>query len=141
MTDLQTAKSNLSGCTLVLCKDGKIISSALKGIAPIMNLIAENIDLNGYSAADLIVGKAVAMLFVRCGIKAVYAQTLSMQGKAVLKKYKIPYEYGTLTKFIVNRAGTDVCPMEKTVTNTEDLDEAYSLLKAKVKELRQQNDS
>ncbi len=141
MTDLQTAKSNLSGCTLVLCKDGKIISSASKGIAPIMNLIAENIDLNSYSAADLIVGKAVAMLFVRCGIKAVYAQTLSMQGKAVLEKYKIPYEYDVLTKFIVNRAGTDVCPMEKTVTNTEDLDEAYSLLKAKVKELRQQNDS
>jgi len=141
MTDLQTAKSNLSGRTLVLCKDGKIISSALKGIAPIMNLIAENIDLNGYSAADLIVGKAVAMLFVRCGIKAVYAKTLSMQGKAVLEKYKIPYEYDVLTKFIVNRAGTDVCPMEKAVTNTEDLDEAYSLLKAKVEELRQQDNS
>lgn len=102
-----------------------------------MNLIAQNADLNGYSAADLIVGKAVAMLFVKCGITAVYAQTLSVQGKTVLEKYKIPYEYGALTEYVINRAGTDVCPMEKTVLNTEDLEEAYLLLKAKVAELKQ----
>lgn len=137
MTDLQTAKANLAGHTLVLCKNGNLITSALKGIAPVMNLIAQNADLNGYSAADLIVGKAVAMLFVKCGITAVYAQTLSVQGKTVLEKYKIPYEYGALTEYVINRAGTDVCPMEKTVLNTEDLEEAYLLLKAKVAELKQ----
>ena len=137
MTDLQTAKANLSGHTLVLCKNGNLISSKLKGIVPIMNLIAENANLNGYSAADLIVGKAVAMLFARCGIKAVYAQTLSKPGKAVLEKYDLQYEYGTLTESIKNRVGTDVCPMEKTVMTTEDLSEAFQLLKAKVEELRQ----
>lgn len=137
MTDLQTAKANLAGHTLVLCKNGNLITSTLKGIAPVMNLIAQNADLNGYSAADLIVGKAVAMLFVKCGITAVYAQTLSVQGKTVLEKYKIPYEYGALTEYVINRAGTDVCPMEKTVLNTEDLEEAYLLLKAKVAELKQ----
>lgn len=137
MTDLQTAKANLAGHTLVLCKNGNLITSTLKCIAPVMNLIAQNADLNGYSAADLIVGKAVAMLFVKCGITAVYAQTLSVQGKTVLEKYKIPYEYGALTEYVINRAGTDVCPMEKTVLNTEDLEEAYLLLKAKVAELKQ----
>ncbi len=137
MIDLQTAKANLSGHTLILCKNGNLILSTLKGIAPVMNLITENANLNGYSAADLIVGKAVAMLFARCGIRAVYAQTLSKPGKAILEKYNIPYEYGTLTESIKNRVGTDVCPMEKTVMNTEDLSEAFRLLKAKVEELRQ----
>lgn len=137
MIDLQTAKANLSGHTLVLCKNGNLISSTLKGIAPVMNLIAENANLNGYSVADLIVGKAVAMLFARCGVRAVYAQTLSKPGKSILEKYNIPYEYGTLTESIKNRVGNDVCPMEKTVMNTEDLSEAFRLLKAKVEELRQ----
>ena len=62
---------------------------------------------------------------------------LFRSGKAILEKYNIPYEYGTLTESIKNRVGTDVCPMEKTVMNTEDLSEAFRLLKAKVEGLRQ----
>ena len=139
MTDFETAKTNLSGHTLCLCKNGNCIYSNLKGIAPMMNLIAEGTDLNGYSAADLIVGKAVAMLFVKCGIKSVYAQTLSNQGKAILEKYNIPYEYKTLAPYIINRAGTDVCPMEKAVSGTEDIEEAYLLLKEQLKKIASKN--
>ena len=139
MTDLQIAKNNLNGHTLCLVKDGNCLFSTLKGIAPMMNFIAESTPLEGYCAADLVVGKAAAMLFARCGIREVFAKTLSEAGKAVLEKYKIRYEYETLTAKIINRAGTDVCPMEKAVTGIDDFNEAYCILKEKLQAIRAAN--
>lgn len=133
MTDLQTAKNNLAGHTICLCKAGNCIYSEKKGIAPMMGFIEEGVDLHGYSVADLVVGKAAALLFARSGIKSVFAKTLSESGKAILIKYGIPFEYETLTEKIINRAGTDICPMEKAVGNTEDSEEGYALLRRQLK--------
>ncbi|MDE6294409.1 MAG: DUF1893 domain-containing protein [Clostridiales bacterium] len=135
MKDLQTAKFNLSGHTICLCKSGECLYSDSRGIAPIMNFIGEGIDLSGYSVADKVVGKAAALLFVKCGIKSVFAKTLSEMGKEVLELFGIPYEYEVLAEKIINRAGTDICPMEKAVTNTDDPKEAYAILKAELKRL------
>ena len=136
MTDLQTAEKNLEGHTICLCKDGKCLFSEKKGIAPLMGFIAEGIDLEGYSVADLIVGKAAALLMVKCKIKAVFAKTLSVSGEKFLKNNNIPYEYGVLTEKIINRDGTDICPMEKTVLNTDDPEEGYILLKEKIASMK-----
>ncbi|MGN0814635.1 MAG: DUF1893 domain-containing protein [Candidatus Coproplasma sp.] len=129
MTDLQTAKTNLIGHTICLCKDGKCIFSEKRGISPIMGFIGEGVDLSGYSVADVVVGKAAALLFVKCGIKSVFAKTLSENGKKTLERYGVAYEYETLTPNIINRTGTDICPMEKAVSATDDAEEAYGLLK------------
>ena len=139
MTDLQTAKNNLEGHTICLCKEGKCLFSEKRGIAPMMDFIAEGIDLSGYSVADLVVGKAAAMLFVKCGIKRVFAKTLSEHAKRVLELYGVDYEHETLTPKIINRDGTDICPMEKAVLGTDDVEEAYSILQNKLKILRSQN--
>ena len=104
MTDLQVAINNLYGHTICLCKDGNCIFSEKKGIAPMMSFIDAGLDLNGYSVADTVVGKAAALLFVMCGIKQVYAKTLSQNGKKILEMHGIYYEYETLTERIINRA-------------------------------------
>ena len=139
MTDLQTAKNNLDGHTICLCKDGKCLFSEKRGIAPMMDFIADGVDLSGYSVADLVVGKAAAMLFVKCGIKRVFAKTLSEHAKRVLELYGVDYEYQTLTEKIINRDETDICPMEKAVLGTDDVEEAYLILQNKLKILRSQN--
>ena len=135
MTDLQLAKENLSGHTICLCKDGNCVFSESRGIAPMMSFIADCVDLAGYSVADIVVGKAVAMLFVKCGIANVFAKTLSISGKEILERYGIACEYETLTDRIINRAGTDICPMEKTVLHTDDIEEAYKQLKNKLQSM------
>lgn len=84
MTDLQTAKNNLEGHTICLCKDGKCLFSEKRGIAPMMDFIAEAKDLSGYSVADLVVGKAAVLLFVKCGIKRAFAKTLSKSQREYL---------------------------------------------------------
>ena len=97
MTDLQIAKNNLSGHTICLCKDGKCMYSDKRGIAPMITFIVRGDDLTGYSVADTVVGKAAALLFVKCGIKSVFAKTLSEYGKNVLERYGIKFEYAILT--------------------------------------------
>ena len=135
-SDLQTAKANLAGHTICLCKNESIITDNSRGIAPMMKFIADGKDLNGFSVADLIVGKAAAGLFVKCGIIAVYAKVLSEAGKEFLEKYGVYYEYETLTSHIINRNGTDVCPMEKAVTNLDDPRKMYLAITDKIAELK-----
>lgn len=132
MTDLQTAKENLAGHTICLCKGGNCLYSEKRGIAPMMDLIAQGVDLTGYCVADLVVGKAAALLFVKCGIKKVFAKTLSEHAERILQLYGIDCEYETLTEKIINRAGTDICPMEKAVLNCDHPGQAYAILKEKL---------
>lgn len=137
MSDIEKAKEKLAkDTTCVLVKENKIILSKDKGIAPILKFINAGKNLENFSLADRIVGKAVAMLVVYSKIREVYAEVLSKKGEEVLKKHNIKYSYKTLTEKIINRKGDDICPMEKTVSKIFDATLAYHALKKKVEELK-----
>lgn len=136
MTDIEIAIKNLEGHSICLCKNGEYFTDDSKGISPMMKFIAEKKDLSGYSVADIIVGKAAVILFVKAGIVSVYGKVMSEAAKLFLEEHGISYGYDTLTKKIINRSGTDVCPMEKTVTNISDTEKGYIALKEKLAELK-----
>ncbi len=103
MSDIEKAKEKLVGnTTCVLVKEDKIILSQEKGIAPILNLLNAGENLENFTLADRIVGKAVALLVVYAKIREVYAEVLSEKGKAVLIKYNVKFSYKTLTEKIIN---------------------------------------
>ena len=126
MTDLDTAKAHLSGHSLCLCKDGAWFTDDGRGISPMLRLIGENRGLRGYAAADIIVGKAAAMLFVKAGIAAVYG----------LEAHGIPFAFGTLTENIINRKGDGVCPMEQAVAALDDAEAGCAVLRDKLNSLK-----
>lgn len=130
MTDIETARAGLAGHTLCVCRDGQCLYSDKRGIAPMMEWFAQGKDLRGCAAADRIVGRAAAFLFVRGGVAAVHAGVLSAGGKDVLEAHGIPVTYDTLTDRIINRRGDDICPMEKAVADARDPEEAYGRLAA-----------
>ena len=132
MTDLDIAKANLKGHSICLCRDGEIITDDGRGISPMMRFINEGRDLSGYSVADVIVGKAAAMLFVKAGIAEVYGKVISTAGRDHLIRHNIPRSWDTLTENIINRNGDDICPMEKTVSEISDAEEGYEALKEKL---------
>ncbi|HBB72075.1 MAG TPA: DUF1893 domain-containing protein [Ruminococcus sp.] len=136
MTDIETAKENLDGHSICLCRGGEIITDDGRGISPMMRFLAERRDLTGYAAADVIVGKAAALLFVKAGIVCVHGKTMSVSARDLLEQHSIPCSYDTLTEKIINRQGTDICPMEKTVEAISDADEAYEALGRKLAEMR-----
>lgn len=135
MTDIEKALVALDGHTLALCKDGDLLTADERGIAPMMRLIENGADLVGYSAADLVVGKAAALLFVYAGIVRVHARVLSEGAVRVLEKYGVPYTYDRRAAYIVNRRGDGMCPMECAVADTDEPNEALALLTVRLAEL------
>lgn len=136
MNDVALAKSNLAGHSIALCKEGELLTSDGRGVSPMIDFLQDGIDLSGYSVADKIVGKAAAMLFVKAGIKEVYAEILSVSGKNFLEEHGINVGYETLAEKIINRTGDDICPMEKTVADIIDPEEGYEAIRNKLKEMR-----
>ena len=136
MTDLAHAVQALDGHSLCLCRGETLMTDDGRGIAPMLRLIGEGRDLRGFSCADVIVGKAAAMLFVLAGIRAVHGNVMSESGRAFLEENGIPCTYDTLTAHIINREGTDICPMEKTVAGLHDPQAAYEALREKLAAMR-----
>lgn len=122
--------------TCIVQKGDRILTSRRRGIRPLLEWIAQGEDLRGASAADKIVGKAAALLYVLMGVKEVFAGTLSESGLAVLTRNGVQAEYAVLAPHIVNRAGTGLCPMEEMVLAVDDPAAAYAALREKAEQLR-----
>ncbi len=123
------------GYTCVLRSEEGMLCSSEHGIRPLLLWIRKGTDLKDYSAADQIVGKAAALLYAKMGVRAVYAKLLSEKAIPVLERYGIVYYADETAPFIINRAGDGMCPMEQTVLQIEDPDEAAEALAKKVVEL------
>lgn len=136
MKDITKAKTILeSGYTCVLVKGKMSFTSKQNGIVPMVKFLNDGIGLEGFSVADKIVGKAVAMLFVLAKVKEVYAEVLSKTAISVLEANGIAYSYKILTDNIINRQGTGLCPMEETVKDIFDCKQAYEKIKVKLASL------
>lgn len=104
-----------------------------------VNFIEQNTDLKGFSAADKIVGKAVAMLFISAGVTSVYADVMSKAAVSIFSDYCVDYSYNILTENIINRTGNGLCPMEQAVSNISDISQALSVIKNAIEKLRHKN--
>lgn len=134
LKDLYRAKELFAkgGYACVAVRESTEYYGVKGGIAPLIDFIDEN-NMQGFSVADKIAGKAAALLYAKMGLSAVYAEVLSVPAEEILKKHGIYYEYKTLTQNIINRRGDGICPMEQAVEKISDPDEAYKVLSAKIK--------
>ena len=121
--------------TLVLFDGKTLLTDNKRGVKPLFDLLDKNTDLSGFSAADKVVGKAAAFLYVLLNIKEVYADVISTHALAVFEQHRIPVEYNTLTDKIKNRAGTGFCPMETAVLDENEPEKALKKIREKAKEL------
>ena len=103
------------GLTLVIKSgDGEIRRFTGRGVKDLLMLAVEHQEvLKGALIADKAVGKAAAACMVVGGIKRVNADVMSEPALALLQDHGIIAEYGQLVDHIINRDGTDWCPMEK----------------------------
>lgn len=129
--DLQTAKEHLKkgSYTCVLCLDGQIATSTYRGVKPLLSWLEDPALGKGFSAADKVVGKATAYLYILLGAKAVHAGVMSQSALQVLKDGNIAVSYDTLVPYIVNRAGDGMCPMEAATQNARTPQEALFAIK------------
>jgi hypothetical protein len=140
MKDIEVAKEifNSRDYSCVLVRRDISYTSTLKGVSPMIGFLTSGVDLNGFSVADKIVGKAAALLFALAGIRHVYATTMSVSAVGVLQKHGIRYEYEILVDAIRNRDGTGPCPIEGSVMHIEDCHAALAAIVAIVEGLKRQ---
>lgn len=135
MDFLAQAKKSLteSNATFVMIKNEQTMMSERRGVAPILQLLREDPDaLEGAYIADKVIGKAAALLLMYGRIRALYTKVISSHALNVLKDSGIEVVYDKLVPYVINRDGTDMCPMEKLVLQIGGPEEAYAVLDRKL---------
>lgn len=135
--DLNQAKEILSAreYTCVMCRGDEVYTSTQRGVKPLVVWLESGKDLKGFCAADRVVGKATAFLYVLHGVKAVYAHVISRSALQVLTEHHIETEYRTRVDHIINRQGNGICPFEAAVLDVVAPDAAYKTIRKKMKEM------
>lgn len=141
MTDqLQKAKSILEekGYTCVMCKDEELVYTRKRGVASLLEWLDSGRNFSDFSAADKVVGKAAAMLYVLMKVKDVYAFVISRGAIDVFEKYGIDFNFDSSVDVIKNRTGTGFCPMEEVTHNINDPVEAKKAVEIRLKQLSEE---
>ena len=139
MDDLRTAKLGLGGHTLCLVRDGEKLTHDGRGVSPMAELIASGRDLTGYTAADLVVGRAAALLYRKLGVSAVYGAYMSRGGQALLTSFGIEWSCGESCERILNREHTGPCPMDAAVEGIDEPEAAVAAIRETLAALRRKN--
>ena len=124
-----------NGYTCVLRKGETLHTATERGVKPLVRWLTEGIDVRGFSAADKVVGKATAYLYVLLGVKEVYAHIMSVSAEAVLTRHSIAAAPAKTVENIINRQGTGICPFEAAVLDIHTPEEALTAIRAKMAEL------
>lgn len=136
MTNLEKAKNNLGEHKISIVSSTLSLTSDLRGVMPIIDFINKGYNLSGASVADLVVGKAAAMLFIKAGIKDVDTIIISKPALKVLEEHHITVKYEKLVDNIINRDKTGLCPFESLVLDVDDVSIAYKLIVEKLESFK-----
>lgn len=121
--------------TCVLRKNDTVFTATERGVKPLVRWLAQGIDVRGFSAADKVVGRATAYLYVLLGVKAVWAAVMSEAAAEVLARHGIAASQDRLVKHIINRQGTGICPFEEAVLNIQTPEEALTAIREKMEKM------
>ncbi len=99
----------------ILIKNDKIIyKSKSQGLKPLVFCLKSfKKEMEGAVAYDKIVGLAAAMFLAYGKVKEVWTPTISKGARKYLKEGGIKIIYRKEVKNILNRDGSDLCPIEK----------------------------
>ena len=138
--DLARARQMLAdgGYTCVLCLGDKTHVSRARGVAPLLAFLDGGIDLRGFAAADRVVGKGAAHLYVLLGVSCVHADVMSRGAERILTASGIAASCGVLADGIRNRRNDGPCPMESAVGDLTDSKEALLRMREALARMAQQ---
>lgn len=139
MSDLKKAKEILTtgGYTCVLCHGDLIHTATARGVNPLLDWLDSGLDLRGFSAADKVVGRATAFLYVLLGVREVHALVMSTPAKEALETNGIAASCDREVPGIINRRGDGPCPFEDAVLGIAAPEEALDAIRKKQFLMRQ----
>ena len=134
---VERAKAALltGGYTCVVCGKQMIETSAERGVKPLVRWVEQRRDFSGCAAADKVVGKATAFLYVLLRVETVYAAVISHAALQTLTAHGVTVTYGQAVEYIVNRQGDGVCPFERAVWSLTSPAEAYQTIRRQMERM------
>ena len=125
------------GCSCVIYNNDHTLLFHKRGVQDLHQLLRTSPDtLRGAMIADKVVGKGAAVLMTAGGVRWVYADVISQSALEFLLTHNIEAEYGRVVPNIINRAGTDICPVEKLCMQCEDIEDALTLIDEFIEKMR-----
>ena len=125
------------GTSCVVLQNGVIVHTADgRGVSPLLRLYENNPALfKGAVVVDRIIGKAAAMILVLGGVSGVYGDTMSRSAENYLKARGIETGFNRCVDVISNREKNGICPIERSVLDTDDPQKGLEQIKETVKVL------
>lgn len=114
--------------SFVRCKGKTTVIETEAGLGPLFSVLKKGENFSGFCAADKIVGKAAAFLYVRLGVREVYAPIMSDAAIYTLARHGIYPICERSVVDIMNQDRTNLCPIEKLVEELCDVNQAVSVL-------------
>lgn len=139
MTDLTALVDRLheEGCTLVVQQGEVVRTFTRRGVADLLDLVDHDpAFLRGASLADKVVGRGAAALMVKGGIGRLHTDVISRPALELLQEAGIDTAYDCLVPHIINRAGTDWCPVERLCHGLTSVDEMVGAIRTFVNNMK-----
>ena len=92
--------------------------------------------MQGSTVGYRLLGKASALLCVYAKVAGVYAPQATKTAIAVLIRANIPGQADEMIPYVKNKDGSDICPFEKILLEIDSPEEAYKILKEKMKVIK-----
>ena len=127
--------------TCVVCGENQVYTTTSRGVAPLLSWLDSDTSLQGFSAADRVVGRGAAFLYCLLGVREVYARIMSQPAAQVLQEHGIGVSAGTFVPGIINRKGDGPCPFEAAVMDIRDPREALTAIRETRRQLQGGNRS
>lgn len=125
------------GCSCVIYNNDHTHLFHKRGVQDLHQLLRTSPDtLRGAMIADKVVGKGAAVLMTAGGVRWVYADVISQSALEFLLTHNIEAEYGRVVPNIINRAGTDICPVEKLCMQCDNIEDALTLIDEFIEKMR-----
>lgn len=127
--------------TCFILDDEKIIfSSSEKGVKPILDFYSDfGVSSKPLTVVDKIMGKGAVVLAILVGAKSITTPTISEDALLLAKEYKLNIYYDELVPYIINRNKDGRCPIESSVLEIDDIEDAYKKIISALKELSKRN--
>ena len=122
--------------TCVLRVGNEEFTSFERGVKPLLDFLQSKNSFLGAIAADKTVGAGAAHLYCLLGVRAVWANVISVAAENVLTAHGIAVFYGERVPYIINRRGDGMCPIEAAVADAKNSQDAYEKILAALQKLR-----
>ena len=116
-------------CSCVICKDSRMRTFRERGVKDLYRLLKEEPEfLRGAFVADKVVGKAAASLMILGGISGLHADVASEPAMSLLKSCGVDAECTECVPHVINRSGTDWCPLEKLLYRESSIEKIFTVI-------------